>query len=136
MTPDQIEHVRGTWVLATVNPPAMTRLFYATLFRIDPSCKELFVGDLEMQGRKLASTLNFVVASLDDLDKLVPTAQELARKHLEFDVTQEQYASVGAALLETLRQLLGANFTSEHHEAWTAVYGVLAEVMIDAAYSE
>jgi hemoglobin-like flavoprotein len=40
---------------------------------------------------------------------------------------------VGAALLKTLEQGLGADFTEEVKQAWTAVYSVMAEVMVAAA---
>ena len=134
MTPAAIQHVRETWALAAASPDATARLFYANLFRIAPSTKPLFVGDMEMQGRKLTSTLNFVVQSLDDLESLVPAAEDLARRHLDYGVTEEQYGSVGEALIATLAQMLGPMFTSQARDSWVAVYGVLQKVMVKAAY--
>jgi len=49
---------------------------------------------------------------------------------------EEHYKTVGTALLTTLSQGLGENFTPPLKEAWTLVYGVMADVMIKAAYQK
>jgi len=48
-------------------------------------------------------------------------------------VRTEHYATVGSALLWTLEQGLGEQFTPEVREAWTAAYGLLAQVMQQGA---
>lgn len=133
-TPDQNERIRATWVLAVTDRERTARVFYANLFRLDATTKPLFVGDLELQGRKLVQTLSFIVDHLEDLDVLVPAARDLAINHVGYGVTAEQYASVGTALIETLRQLLGSSFSPEDEKAWVDTYETLADVMIRAAY--
>lgn len=39
------------------------------------------------------------------------------------------FQPVGAALLDTLDKGLGEKFTSEVKEAWTVVYGIVADTM-------
>jgi nitric oxide dioxygenase len=129
------DRIRQTWALAAANPTT-AQVFYANLFRLDPTTKPLFVGDLEVQGRKLTQTLSFIVDHLEDMDVLVPAAQDLARRHVGYGTTEAQYASVGAALLMTLRQLLGPSFPPEAAAAWEEIYGVLSQVMTDAAYGK
>ena len=125
--------VRSTWALAAANA-STSQVFYANLFRVDPSTKPLFVGDLTLQGRKLTETLNFVVDHLDEPDALMPAAENLARRHLSYNVTKDQYTSVGDALIATFRQLLGSEFTPEAEQAWTETYKALVNIMIKAAY--
>jgi hemoglobin-like flavoprotein len=48
-------------------------------------------------------------------------------------VTDTHYVSVGAALLWTLEQGLGAEFTAEVGEAWAAAYRMLSSTMMEAA---
>jgi nitric oxide dioxygenase len=50
-----------------------------------------------------------------------------------YGVEPGHYATVGAALLWTLQQGLGEGFTPEVENAWTTAYGVLSEVMTEAA---
>ena len=59
---------------------------------------------------------------LDDL-------RALARRHDRYGVREEHYASVGAALLWTLEQGLGPDFTPEVQEAWATAYGLLSSAM-------
>jgi len=59
--------------------------------------------------------------------------QDLGRRHANYGVAEAHYDTVGAALLWTLEMGLGTAFTAETREAWTAVYGLLATTMKDAA---
>jgi nitric oxide dioxygenase len=88
---------------------------------------------MALQGQKLMATLGFVVPGLTRLETIVPAAQALARQHAGFGVTEAQYGTVGAALLWTLGQGLGEGFTPEVEAAWSAAYGLLTGVMIEAA---
>jgi nitric oxide dioxygenase len=49
-----------------------------------------------------------------------------------YGVLAPHYALVATALLATLEQGLGAAFTVDVREAWTAAYGVLASTMQSA----
>ena len=118
-----------------VEPIAETaaELFYGRLFELDPSLKSLFKGDMKEQGRKLMSILKTAVGSLNHLDAIVPAVQDLGVRHKGYGVKDEHYGVVGDALLWTLEQGLGADFTGEVREAWAGVYLLLADVMMTAA---
>ena len=133
ITPEQITLVRDSWnqVLPIAEPAA--ELFYDKLFKLDPSLKPMFKGDMTEQGEKLMRMIGIAVDNLDKLDEVVPAVQELGVKHLEYGVKNSQYATVGEALLWTLGQGLGDAFTKEVMVAWTDVYGLLANTMMDAA---
>lgn len=70
------------------------------------------------------------VGKLNDLKTLVPILQGLGQRHAGYGVEIAHYQTVGAALLKTLGQGLGEEFTPEVKSAWTSVYGVIAEVMV------
>jgi len=110
------------------------RIFYRKLFEYDPSLRPLFKGSMKQQGQKLMSTLKVAVASLDDLDALVPVLQQLARKHVGYGVSAEDYTPVGNALMHALRTGLGDEFTGETRDAWRTLYQLVADVMRSAAY--
>jgi hemoglobin-like flavoprotein len=134
VTPSQIDLVQTSF--AKVAPIAETAasLFYGRLFEIAPEVKPLFKGDMKEQGRKLMTTLAVVVNGLKNLDAVVPAAKALAVKHVSYGVTADHYAPVGAALVWTLEQGLGDDFTPETRDAWIAAYTLLSGVMIDEAY--
>lgn len=134
MTPDQIDAVQASFKKVAPISDAAAEIFYGQLFEIAPQVKPMFKGDMTKQGAKLMATLGVVVNGLRDLDKIVPVAQQLAVKHVDYGVTAEHYAPVGEALIYTLEKGLGDDFTPEVRESWLTAYTTLSGVMIDAAY--
>jgi len=120
---------------ATIVPIAddAAALFYQRLFELDATLQGMFRGNMIEQRKKLMQMLTAAVKGLDRLEQLVPVLQDLGRRHVHYGVRDEHYETVGAALLWTLEMGLGSAFTTETREAWTAVYGLLAATMKDAA---
>lgn len=133
MTAQHVEHVQTTFQQVAPQAEAVASLFYNRLFELDPSLRPLFRGDLKEQGRKLMTMLQVVVKGLARPEQLLPAVEALGRRHATYGVAPSHYDTVGAALLWTLAQGLGDGFTPEVEAAWTAAYGLLAGVMIDAA---
>lgn len=127
--------VRKDWAKTAPIKAQTARAFYAHLFRNAPDTKPLFRSDMELQGEKLLNTLGFVLDHLDDPDALLPAARDLAIRHEGYGVTAAHYDLVGTALLQTLEELIGADFTEEARDAWIAVYEHVAGEMKRAAYS-
>src|SRR6056297_1050122 len=136
MTPEQINLVQTSWGQVKPISEQAAELFYGRLFELDPSLKPLFKGDMKDQGKKLMATLNLAVMSLTKLDEILPAIQDLGRRHVQYGVPDESYATVGQALLWTLEQGLGDQFTDEVKEAWVVTYTTLSNVMLDAAHGE
>ena len=109
---------------------AMARVFYDRLFELDPATQRLFAStDMEAQGRKFWQMLAEIVRVLDEPDELVGQTAALGRRHLGYGVTDNQYESVGAALLWALEQALGSAFTPDVRDAWSEAYLIIATVM-------
>ena len=108
-------------------------LFYRRLFELDPTLRSLFKGDLKEQGRKLMDMLTLAVKGLDRPEALLPALAALGRRHAGYGVNEHDYETVGEALLWTLEQGLGPNFTPDVREAWEAVYRLVAGAMREAA---
>lgn len=111
-------------------------IFYKKLFEYDPSLKPLFTGDMKKQGQMLMSTLKAAVDGLDDVPGLVKVLEALAQRHIKYGVKVDDYTPVGNALLYTLGQGLGDEFTPEVRQAWVTVYKVIADVMRSSAYPQ
>jgi hemoglobin-like flavoprotein len=125
--------VRATFAKVEPIAEAAAALFYNRLFELDPALKPLFKSNMKEQGKKLMGTLKVLVAALDDPARLVPAVKILGQRHKGYGVQPAHYATVAEALLWTLEQGLQGDFTPEVKQAWTNVYTVLAETMIDAA---
>jgi hemoglobin-like flavoprotein len=134
MTLDQKQLVQKTWEKILPISESAATLFYGRLFELDPSTRPLFTHpNMPDQRRKLMNMIGMAVNGLDTLDKLIPAVRSLGRRHVFYGVTHEHYSSVGRALIWTLEQGLGADFTPEVKEAWTTVYCLIADTMKDAA---
>lgn len=133
MTPEQIELVQSSFAKVAPIAPQAAQLFYGRLFELDPSTRPLFTGDMEEQGYKLMEMLQVAVMGLTNLGAIVPVVQALGQRHKTYGVNSDHYQTVGAALLWTLEQGLGAEFTPEVKAAWTAAYQVLSGTMLEAA---
>jgi len=133
MTPEQITLIKTSWEKVLPISETAAELFYGKLFELDESLKPLFKGDMKEQGAKLMKMINTVVNSIDKLDTIVPAVQELGVRHINYGVKDEHYDTVAAALLWTLGQGLGEDYTDDVNEAWTAAYVILATTMKDAA---
>ena len=129
MNPEQIALVQHSF--ANVLPIADTAatLFYTRLFELDPATRFLFHGDMHTQGRKLMDMLRIVVNGLHRLEDLLPAVQSLGRRHATYQIEAHHYATVGAALIWTLRQGLGESFTPDVETAWATAYNILATTM-------
>ncbi len=116
---------------AQVRPSAdaAAALFYRRLFELDPTLRPLFNGDMEEQGRKLMEMIGLAVKGLDRPDTLLPALAALGRRHAGYGVSERDYETVGEALIWTLEQGLGPSFTPDIREAWTALYGFVADTM-------
>jgi len=134
MSPQQIVLVQTSWQRLKPLQAVAADLFYGRLFEIAPDTRPLFKRDIHVQGTMLMQTLDIVVGSLGRLESVLPVAGQLARRHVGYGVQPAHYDQVGTALLWTLEQALGADFTPALRQAWATAYGTLAEAMKGAAY--
>src|SRR5579863_8022656 len=112
MNPTQIALLQSSFEKVVPIASDAAALFYARLFETLPEVRPLFKHDMQEQGRKLMATLGTVVRNLDRLDDAVlPAAMRLAIRPVDYGVRPEHYGPVGAALLWTLEQGLGDDFT-------------------------
>lgn len=129
MNTKQIAIVQGTF--SQIEPIAVTAasLFYQKLFALDQNIRPMFKSDISSQGNKLMKMLGTAVGGLNNLNSLIPVIESLGQRHADYGVKDEHYDTVGEALLWTLEQGLGSDFTDEVKEAWIQTYAALACVM-------
>ena len=136
MTEDQILLVKKTWkIFRGIDPIIVGDTFYSKLFSDNPAVKKMFPQQMEEQYKKLMDMLSIVVARLDRLDELADAIAEMAQRHVQYGVRPAHYKLVGNALLWTLEQGLGNDWSTAVKEAWVECYASLAEAMINASIS-
>jgi hemoglobin-like flavoprotein len=103
--------------------------FYTRLFEIAPEVRPLFgKADMREQRKKLIDMIALVVYSLDKFEKVTKAIKSLGKRHIGYGVTNDQYETVGQALLWMLEQELGADWTPAVATAWTKVYTIMSDL--------
>jgi nitric oxide dioxygenase len=124
MTRYQIRLMRKSFAALLPVAEAAAALFYARLLELEPALRASLASDLREQGRRLMHTLTVVVRSLDAPDTLEPALRVLGRQ-VGYGISHAHEASTELALLWTLEQALGNEFTPEVREAWRAAHQLL-----------
>lgn len=138
MTEAQLAHVTRTWAIVDTIKDTAAAMFYKRLFEIDSTAEPLFArvkreSDMKSQGRLLMKMIGDCVALLHDTPALIALLKRSGARHVKFGIKDPHYDSVGAALLWTLEQGLGKEWTPEVAASWKVVYGVIADNMKEGA---
>lgn len=136
LTNRQIALVQDSFNSIADRADVVAALFYQRLFELKPSLRALFKNDIVKQGQMLMQMLAVAVHSLNNTEGLLPALRQLGQRHAGYGVQKKDYDTVAEALLWTLGQGLGAEFTPELREAWTAAYVLMATAATENAYPE
>jgi len=120
-------------VFREMDPAVIGDAFYSKLFSYNPSLRKMFPSNMSHQYQKLMDMINTIIARLDKLDDLTNEISAMAQRHVRYGVRPAHYKLVGNALLWTLKQGLGNDWTTEVANAWTKCYALLSEAMILAS---
>lgn len=111
---------------------AFSQAFYRELFRLHPKVQQLFLLNIKDQASKFAQVFELLVASVDDLDRILPVLKELGYRHRHYGITDWHYEVAGTALLRTIEKSLGPHHNAEIQQAWLKVYQLLVLILQDA----
>lgn len=128
LTQIQIRLVQRSFGKAAARKRQIAALFYDRLLELDPTLRPMFKGDMEEQGRKFMNMLALIVSHLNDPEELKRRMQATSQRHIGYGVKPEHYQTVCAALLWSLEQGLGKEFTPAMREAWQSAYSIIAEI--------
>jgi nitric oxide dioxygenase len=127
---EQVRLVRASLPMVRERLEPASMAFYENLFAIAPDLRSLFRSDLHGQGMRFMSTLATIADLLDDPDALDADIGWLARAHAQVGVRAAHFRPMGMALMVTLGETLGREFTPALQEAWHAAYDHFAAQMI------
>jgi hemoglobin-like flavoprotein len=133
VTPQQIHLVQDSFERLWPSTNKMTRAFYDRLFVLAPETRRLFSPDLSHQKMKLIGMIASAIGSLERPEMFDSIITSLGRNHVDYGVLPAHYEPVGEALMWSLEQTLGADFTDETRAAWVALYARIRNTMLGAA---
>jgi NAD(P)H-flavin reductase len=128
--------VRESFAVVEPEQEKVAELFYATLFSIAPTTREMFPVNMQVQRSRLLRALVHVVQMVDRPDDLLPFLRQLGRDHRKFGVVASHYEAVGMALLAAVKKFAKDVWTDEVERAWAEAYTIMARAMLDAASND
>mmetsp|Transcript_136125 Transcript_136125/g.236585 ORF Transcript_136125/g.236585 Transcript_136125/m.236585 type:complete len:186 (+) Transcript_136125:60-617(+) len=145
LTEKDIVLVEQTWLrIGNLDVEHLGVKLFKNIFQAAPQALQLFSfkdeaalyesPKLKRHATKVVMIVNTAVSKLRDLDALVPVLKALALKHIGYGVLPAHYDVVGEALIKTLADGLGKDFTIDVKRAWQAVWTFISQTMIGAAY--
>ncbi|WP_163150162.1 adenylate/guanylate cyclase domain-containing protein [Bradyrhizobium uaiense] len=129
--PDPVLLVQSSFNQIATRLIAFGNRFYAILFDHYPELRPLFADDINVQTRMLTSMLSSLVKGLNRTPEISGGLRALGRRHDAYQATLADYSKVANALLLTLEEFLGEDFTTDVRDAWIAVYGTISSLMIE-----
>jgi class 3 adenylate cyclase/hemoglobin-like flavoprotein len=132
-SPDAVHLVQSSFHQIAARLQAFGNRFYEILFEACPELRPLFKDDLTVQTRMLVSMLNSLVKGLNRVPEIEGGLRMLGGRHHFYQATAADYDKVAHALLITLEDFLGEDFTPAVRDAWTSVYGTISKLMMQGA---
>jgi hemoglobin-like flavoprotein len=129
ITPRQVDLVRRSFDAMWPVRGKLAILFYQRFFELVPDARQLFPTDMERQNLKLMDMIAAIVGAIENRDIFRSILTYTGRDHARFGAKPAHFVAFGEALLWGLERQFGAAFTSEHREAWTALYGAVQHEM-------
>jgi len=121
--------VQSTYELAIPRLNMVSDRFYTRLLRRYPHIKNLFKGDLKVQGQMFTNAISQVISNLHDLPAVEVILADLGARHRGYGVTRAHYELASKVLISSIRQATGIRFTYEIQKAWEMFYLYIVECM-------
>lgn len=134
LSQQDITIVKSTIPVLNAAGTAVTEHFYARMFKHNPELEHTFNMTNQKTGKQKTALFDAIVAYANHLDNvavLEHAVNRISNKHASLHIQPGDYDIVGHHLIETFRELLGADFTPEIESAWTNAYIQLANLFVD-----
>ena len=126
----ELELIRNSYKVLTRNMETHSQEFYEALFRHAPHLRALFSEDMAGQGMKFMSTLGLIVDNLDHDDQNRDHYVKLGAMHAKLGVKPSHFEPMCDALIDTVRMVLGEDYTPTLDAAWRAAFKQVSDNMI------
>jgi nitric oxide dioxygenase len=114
---------------------AITKLFYANMFKAHPELTRLFNMGNQANGaqqQSLAAAVFAYAANIGTPEALGPVVKRIVHKHVSVGIRAEHYPIVGHHLIKAIAETLGDAATQPLLDAWKEAYTSLANLLIAA----
>lgn len=133
LTPHQIDLVTQSWSKIAWQSSTLVSKFHVHLFNRDHEAQSLFVTDNGHKVTGMMKVIDVAIGLLDQWELFGRSLRDFGRRHVAYGVQEVHYRGFGDALMLTLGEILGPEFTADTQEAWAAFYDLMAQSMIEGS---
>ena len=136
LSPAHEETVKATLPAVGENIETIAHTFYGMMFTAHPELlRDTFNRGNQKSGEQqkalAASVATFATMLVNpDAPDPVELLNRIAHKHVSLGITEDQYQIVHDHLLAAVAEVLGEAVTEDVAAAWSAVYWIMAEILI------
>lgn len=136
MKDEEINLVITSWAKISAAQERAAEMFYNRLNEMDPRVGQIFLSKFKSKADMFMKPLGIMVASLSNFATFYPMIQMLGGRHVSYGATSKDYDIFRDALMWTIGQILGPDYTPEVRDAWIHAYATLSNAMGKAGGAE
>jgi hemoglobin-like flavoprotein len=125
-----VETLEESYDILAPKIPEIVQRMYTRMFEIAPRMVQIFEG---RDPTKQIRTVRMLRDSFDDLSALTPELEALGERHATWGVQENDYALMGAMLLEAMAALNDPYWRSEYTTAWAELFQIVEGIMLRGA---
>ncbi|APC97988.1 NO-inducible flavohemoprotein [Francisella frigiditurris] len=133
LSQNTIDIIKTTIPILEENGIALTKYFYHRMFVNNPEIKKFFNQahqENNSQQEALAVAILAYAKNIDNLDALGSAIELISQKHASLQIKPEHYPIVGNNLIESIKEVLNLDSSSNIILAWEDAYRFLANILI------
>lgn len=131
-----IARLQATYQVVREQDMQLAENFYAKLFAAAPHLRALFTTEPAAQAKKLIASLGMIVENLADPHQNTAMLTSLGKRHAGYGAKPEHYDLVIDLLIESMRELLGAQANEQNLHEWRLALRLVSDQMINAATTD
>jgi len=136
MTEASLGRISANYALLAERMPALAQAFYDRLFTVLPESRPMFKIDIALQSQHMAAALGLIVRNMRLLDALQQPLMDFGVQHARVGVRPEHYPIVCRAMVDTLAQGSGENWSPQLDADWSEALATVSRIMMQGALAE
>lgn len=129
---EELRLIRNSFDILQADIGPKSIYFYDRLFEHAPHLRAMFrPDDIGGQGMKFMSTLRVIVDNLHSPDTLSERYTNLGKAHAMLGVTAKDFPPMRTALLDTIQETLGDEYSDSIATAWTKAFDEFSSAIIE-----
>lgn len=122
MNPQSVALVQESWRRIDAIGPVVIGIFHKNLLEVDPRFASLFAGGVDKRDIMIGQSFGAAVQAMTNQQAPNTCIHRLERIYGCGGVQSTNYEAVSCVLINTLAQIMGDDFSTQHKTAWLEVF--------------